>query len=120
MDALHEEMELLGGPRPSERVRRELRAYRVEARRPVVLGLWLPLVEQTEAAVLATLTPLLRKIRAPYLSLHGSDPGPGYEAWLRELVPSARVETWDGLGHWLHRIEPERFLKRVREFQAGT
>jgi pimeloyl-ACP methyl ester carboxylesterase len=120
VDALHEEMELLGGPRLPERVRRELRAYRVEARRPVVLGLWLPLVEQTEAAVAATLTPLLQQIRAPYLSLHGSDPGPGYEAWLRELVPGARVETWDGLGHWLHRVEPERFLKRVREFHART
>lgn len=119
-DALNEEMELLGGPRLPERVRRELRAYRVEARRPVVLGLWLPLVDETEESVVATLTPLLQQVRAPYLSLHGSDPGPGYEAWLRKLVPSARVETWDGLGHWLHRVEPERFLKRVREFQAET
>jgi pimeloyl-ACP methyl ester carboxylesterase len=120
VDALHEEMELLGGPRLPERVRRELRAYRVEARRPVVLGLWLPLVDQTEEAVVATLTPLLQQVRAPYLSLHGSDPGPGYEAWLRGLVQSARVETWDGLGHWLHRVEPERFVRRVREFHAAT
>jgi len=117
VEALNEEMELLGGPRLPERVRRELRGYRIEARRPVVLGLWLPLVEQTEEAVVATLTPLLRQVRAPYLSLHGSDPGPGYEAWLRELVPSARVETWEGLGHWLHRVEPERFVGRVREFR---
>jgi len=118
--ALNEEMELLGGPRLPERVRRELRAYRVEARRPVVLGLWLPLVDQTEESVLLPLTPVLRQIRAPYLSLHGSDPGPGYEAWLRQLVPTATVETWDGLGHWLHRVEPERFLKRVHAFHAAT
>jgi pimeloyl-ACP methyl ester carboxylesterase len=119
VDALNEEMELLGGTRLPERVRRELRAYRVEARRPVVLGLWLPLVDQTEDAVVATLTPLLQQVRAPYLSLHGSDPGPGYEAWLRALVPSARVETWDGLGHWLHRVEPERFLGRLQAFHAA-
>jgi len=118
VDALNEEMELLGGPRLPERVRRELRGYRVEARRRVVVGLWLPLAEQAEEAVVATLTPLLRRVRAPYLSLHGSDPGPGYEAWLRELVPSARVETWEGLGHWLHRVEPERFVRRMREFQG--
>jgi pimeloyl-ACP methyl ester carboxylesterase len=112
--ALNDEMELLGGPRLPERVRDELRGYRVEARRPVVLGLWLPLVDATEASVVEQLAPLLSQVRAPYLSLHGADPGPGYEAWLRALVPSAEVEVWDGLGHWLHRVEPERFLARVR------
>jgi hypothetical protein len=94
-------------------VRRELRACRVEARRPVVLGLWLPLVEQTEAAVAATLTPLLQQFRAPYLSLHGSDPGPGY--WLRELVPSARVETWEGHGSDRLRACPVRQCGRLRD-----
>lgn len=120
VDALNEEMELLGGPRLPERVRRELRGYRVEARRPVVLGLWLPLANETEESVLEPLTPLLRQIRAPYLSLFGDDPGPGYESWLRGLIPSATVETWPGLGHWLHRVEPERFLARVRAFHAAS
>jgi pimeloyl-ACP methyl ester carboxylesterase len=118
--ALNEEMELLGGPRLPERVRRELRGYRVEARRAAVLGLWLPLVNETEESVLAPLTPLLRQIRAPYLSLHGDDPGPGYESWLRGFIPTATVETWAGLGHWLHRVEPERFLARVRAFHAAS
>jgi pimeloyl-ACP methyl ester carboxylesterase len=116
--ALNEEMEQLGGPRLPERVRAELRAYRVEARRPVVLGLWLPLVEETEESVVATLAPLLAQVRAPYLSLHGDDPGEGYAAWLRALLPAAQVEIWPGLGHWLHRVEPERFLARVRAFHA--
>ena len=116
--ALNEEMESLAGPKLPERVRRELRAYRVEARRPVVLGLWLPLVDQTEDNVVASLAPLLQQVRAPYLSLHGADPGRGYGPWLRDLIPGAAVETWDGLGHWLHRVEPERFLARVAEFHA--
>ncbi|MBW1688806.1 MAG: alpha/beta fold hydrolase [Deltaproteobacteria bacterium] len=30
----------------------------------------------------------------------------------------ATVETWDGLGHWLHLVEPERFVARVRSFTA--
>jgi len=119
-DALNEEMELLGGPRLPERIRAELRAYRVEARRPVVQGLWLPLVDQDEAALSATLLPVLAQLRAPYLSLHGDDPGPGYAEWLRAAIPAAETELWPGQGHWLHRIEPERFAARVRAFQAST
>jgi pimeloyl-ACP methyl ester carboxylesterase len=119
-EELNAEMERLGGPKLPARVRDELRAYRVEARRPAVLGLWLPLVNQTEAAVLEPLAPLLRQIRASYLSLFGDDPGPGYEAWLRSFIPQAEVETWQGLGHWLHRIEPARFLARVRAFHAAS
>jgi pimeloyl-ACP methyl ester carboxylesterase len=118
--ALNDEMELLGGPALPARVRDELRGYRVEARRPVVLGLWLPLVDADEAAVIEQFAPLLAQVNAPYLSLHGVDPGPGYEEWLQKLVPSARVELWDGLGHWLHRVEPERFLARVRAFHRAA
>jgi pimeloyl-ACP methyl ester carboxylesterase len=85
-----------------------------------VLGLWMPLATQTEEAVLEPLAPLLRQIRAPYLSLFGEDPGPGYESWLRGFIPQAQVEVWPGLGHWLHRVEPARFLARVREFHAAS
>ena len=119
-DALDEEMALLGGPRLPQRIRDELRGYRVEARRPVVEQLWLPLVDQDEVALTATLLPVLASLHAPYLSLHGDDPGPGYAAWLREALPQAEVEVevWPGQGHWLHRIEPERFADRVRAFHA--
>jgi len=119
VEALNAEMEALGGPNLPARVRDELRRYRVPARRPVVLGLWLPLAGADEASVTASFAPLLRQVRAPYLSLHGDDPGPGYEAWLRGFVPTAQLEVWPGLGHWLHRVEPERFLARVRAFHRA-
>ena len=120
VETLNAELDALAGPRLPERVRSELRRYRVEARRAIVLGLWLPLVEATEDSLAAAFAPLLRQLRAPCLSLHGSDPGPGYAVWLRELVPSAEVEIWPGLGHWLHRVEPQRFLARVREFHRAS
>jgi pimeloyl-ACP methyl ester carboxylesterase len=116
--ALGEELETRAGSLLPERVRRELRAYRVPERRAAVLGLWLPLVDQTEARALETLAPLLARVRSPYLALHGSDPGPGYEEWLRERIPTARVETWEAHGHWLHRADPERFAARVQAFHA--
>ncbi len=120
VDALNEEMEQMAGPRLPAHLRDALRAYRVPARRDAVLGLWLPLVDQTEAGVLAVLEPLLARLEAPYLSLHGIDPGPDYEAWLRKRIAGARVEEWPGQGHWLHRIEPERFVARVRAFHADA
>ena len=83
-------------------------------------GLWLPLVDQQEAALTATLLPVLSQVHAPYLSLHGDDPGPGYAEWLRAAIPSARTEIWPGQGHWLHRIEPERFVARVRALHRGV
>jgi pimeloyl-ACP methyl ester carboxylesterase len=119
-EAMNEEMEIMGGAALPARLRDELRAYRVPEVRPPVLGLWLPLVEQTEERILETLRPLLAQLRAPYLSLHGLDPGPGYDDWLREALPHCpvEVEVWPGLGHWLHRIEAERFLARVASFHA--
>jgi pimeloyl-ACP methyl ester carboxylesterase len=118
--ALNAEMEELGGPRLPVGVRDGLRSYRVEARRPVVLGLWLPLVDATEDSVTAQLAPLLAQVRAPYLSLHGEDPGADYELWLRKVIPTAKTEVWPGLGHWLHRVEPERFLALLDRWDAVT
>ena len=117
---LDAELNELAGPALPARVRAELGRYRVEARRPVVLGLWLPVVDGSEESLTAAFAPLLQRVRSPYLSLHGDDPGPGYDAWLRAFIPSAEVEIWPGLGHWLHRVEPARFLARVREFHART
>jgi len=117
---LNAEMEELGGPRLPIGVRDGLRSYRVEARRPVVLGLWLPLVDATEDSVTAQLEPLLAQVRAPYLSLHGEDPGADYELWLRKVIPTAKTEVWPGLGHWLHRVEPERFLALLDRWSAVT
>jgi pimeloyl-ACP methyl ester carboxylesterase len=122
VEALDEEMEAMAGPALPARLREELRAYRVPERRPVVLGMWLPLVDQTEQRILDTLTPLLAQLRGPYLSLHGIDPGPGYEEWLRSALPGCEVavELWPGQGHWLHRIDPDRFLARTRAFHAKS
>jgi pimeloyl-ACP methyl ester carboxylesterase len=118
-DAMNKEMEALAGPALPAPVREELRRYRVPERQKVVTDLWLPIVDQTEEAVLAGFLPTLGKVRVPYLSLHGEAPGEGYADWLASVIPGARTEIWPGLGHWLHRVEPQRFLDRVRTFHAS-
>ncbi len=57
-----------------------------------------------------------RAVRCPYLAIHGIDPGPAYAAWLTGLIPTATVEVWEGLGHYPHLVDPDRFVRRLEEF----
>ena len=88
--------------------------------REVVLGIWEALLTTPPDELTATAEAILPRIVAPLLSLHGSPPPPDYESWLTALVPSARVEVWDGSGHLLHLVGPERFAARVRSLLADS
>lgn len=85
------------------------------ARQEVVTGVWSMVLDSDPAELQAFVDPMLRAVAAPYLAIHGGDPGPGYAGWLRERIASAAVEVWDGDGHYPHLVEPERFARRVRE-----
>ena len=82
--------------------------------RDVILGIWDTMLTTPPQELTALAEEFLPRIVAPLLSLHGSPPPADYEAWLTGLVPSAQVEVWDGTGHLLHLIDPERFADRVR------
>ncbi|MHB8827691.1 MAG: alpha/beta fold hydrolase [Acidimicrobiales bacterium] len=84
----------------------------------VVLDIWASVFELGEDELAAMVTNLAGSIHAPYLSLHGTDPGENYESWLSALVPQAVVERWAGAGHYPHLAEPERFLARLADFEA--
>ena len=58
-------------------------------------------------------------ISAPYLSLHGIDPGPGYADWLTGRIASATVEVWPDLGHYPQLVERDRFVQRVLDFDPA-
>lgn len=87
--------------------------------REVVLGVWEPLLGATDEQIDAAVAAMTAAISVPYLSLHGVDPGPGYDAWLRARVPSATIERWPGTGHYPHLIEPPRFVERVLAFDRS-
>lgn len=114
--AMNEMTDRMGGHRVPSRVLDELRQYRAKARQDFVLSLWRPLLTQDERAITAMVEPHLQQIRCPYLALHGEEPGAAYREWLTRVVPTAEIEVWDGQGHWLHRVDPERFAARIREF----
>jgi len=87
----------------------------------VVLGIWGGDLQQATPGQLADLAAgLLGAIRAPYLALHGSEPGPEYRAWLATTQPAITVEAWPGCGHYPHLVHPERLVDRVRRMDTGT
>lgn len=87
------------------------------ANRNVVLGIWETVLDTPSAELDQSVSMLASAIMSPYLSLHGSDPGSGYEDWLRSRVPSCTVEIWEGLGHYPHLVEADRFVERVDRFE---
>ena len=89
------------------------------ANQDVVLGIWGPMLDGPDPEVDAQVDAVLATLTMPYLSWHGIDPGPGYEAWLTERVPHAQYELLDGEGHFLHQVDPARFTARLRAFLAG-
>lgn len=94
-----------------------LRRHR-RADQTVVLATWASVFESTPEELDATVESLAAGITVPYLSLHGMDPGPDYAPWLQHLVPTATVEVWPDMGHYLHLVDPARFLSRLADFEA--
>lgn len=91
-------------------------------RRPVqevVLGVWAPLLELSPSDLDELVGSLTAGISVPYLALHGIDPGPEYGPWLEHAVPTSTLEVWEDSGHYPHLVHPQRFLDRVRAFEAA-
>lgn len=78
--------------------------------------MWGLVFDSSKEEVDAGVDGILATVMRPYLALYGTDLGPEYASWLTGAVPSATVETWDGLGHYSHLGEPDRFVARLEEF----
>jgi pimeloyl-ACP methyl ester carboxylesterase len=82
----------------------------------VVLGYWGEVVDSGADVLQSIVTGALQAIRAPYLAVMGhqvpEDERDYMQANLRDLL----IEEWDGQGHLLHLVDPERFAARVAAF----
>lgn len=107
----------MDGPLPSAE-----QARLAQVRQPlqhVVLGTWETVFESSSAQLDAMAAELAAQVKVPYLSLHGSDPGPEYADWLYRQIPTATIEVWADSGHYPHLVHPERFIARLAEFEAS-
>jgi pimeloyl-ACP methyl ester carboxylesterase len=109
--------ELDGGLTP-EPLRSSLLANRKAIHRDVALGVWDIAMKSTAEEINAMTGVVGNRVTAPYLAIHGTDQGDGYEEWLVERLPTAVVEWWDRAGHYLHLTHTDRFLNRLVEFEA--
>lgn len=112
-------LDAAGDQQLSPEARKVIRESRLRLKQEVVLGAWRTILEDDEATIERKVRAAIGGISAPYLSLFGNDPGPGYEAWLHESIPAAEVDLWAGLGHYPHLVDPKRFVQRLRAVMVG-
>ena len=115
--ALELMFDAMDGPLPAGE-QAALRDHR-HADQQVVLGTW----ARCSTPPPPSSTPPSRRwrcgITVPYLSLHGIDPGPDYgDVAARRSCPPRRWRCGPTSGHYLHLVEPARFLARLAEFEA--
>jgi len=109
----------LGADGLDEATASRLDELHASARQDVVLGVWGLLLDADIGELRTATDPVLAAIDVPYLAIHGGDPGPDYEPWLRATIPTATLEVGWGGGHYPHLLDPQRFADRVRAFDAG-
>ncbi len=91
----------------------------------VVLGVWGLLLTEPVESIAATVDAALGGYAGrdiAYLALFGIDPGDGYAEWLEARIPASVVEVWGSTseyGHYPHLVDPDRFVRRLREFWAA-
>jgi pimeloyl-ACP methyl ester carboxylesterase len=98
-----------------EDVGRQIEALHHAARQEVVVGYWAAVLDTDPDELTDAVTGVLQSVTAPYVSIHGRDPGDDYRAWLTAVLPTSTMEVWGTGGHYPHLADPERFARRLRE-----
>ena len=82
----------------------------------VVLGYWGEVVEKGPDVLQSMITTTLQAIRTPYLAVMGHQVSDDERDYLQANLGDVLIEEWDGQGHLLHLVDPERFAERVAVF----
>ncbi len=92
-------------------------ATRMRPDREVVLGVWETVFDTPPADLTAMVEPALAAFPVPYLAIFGTAIS-DEERRLLSLIPDVEIEEWDGLGHFVHLVDPSRTAGRIEAFDA--
>jgi pimeloyl-ACP methyl ester carboxylesterase len=95
---------------------REFISRNSHPRQDVAVSYWDELLAQTPeqmAAIVGREFTAVAATAVPYLLVLGAEPAPGLAERIRNTVPRATVEIWDGTGHFPHLAYPARFAERL-------
>jgi pimeloyl-ACP methyl ester carboxylesterase len=101
---------------PAERQR--LVRDNIRPQRDVVLETWNLTFDTPREEVAELIRAGLATVAAPYLGIFGA-PLSEQERGLQALIPQSTVEVWDGHGHWLHLVDPDRTAARIDAFASS-
>jgi pimeloyl-ACP methyl ester carboxylesterase len=90
----------------------------VKPRQEVVVALWADMLDGNANNVQPLLDDALTAIGCPYLAIFGSSLTSAART-AAEQIPNVTIEVWDGTGHLLHLVDPDRFVQRVETFEAS-
>lgn len=85
----------------------------------VVLGYWEQLFETGPAELQARVDEIVEKIEIPCLGVFGRPLTDG-ELERFGRLPEVQLEEWDGAGHFVHLVDPDRFATRLRQFVGAV
>jgi pimeloyl-ACP methyl ester carboxylesterase len=84
-------------------------------RQEVVVGYWEPLMQADPVELQASIDAQIARIDVPCLAVFGRRLMDGQRERL-ERLPAVQIEEWDGDGHFVHLVDPDRFAVRLRAF----
>jgi pimeloyl-ACP methyl ester carboxylesterase len=89
-----------------------------DVRQDVVLGYWEQLFQTGPAELQAWVDEIIEDIDVPCLGVFGRPLTDGERERFGRL-PDVQLEEWEGFGHFVHLVDPDRFAARIRQF-VGT
>lgn len=101
---------------PAER--QALTRDNIRPRQELVLEVWSAVLDSAPEELIAQVEAVLPSVAAPYLGIYGRELS-ATERRLQSLVPDSTVEVWDGMGHFVQLVDPDRTAARIAAFVDG-
>ena len=90
-----------------------------EVRQDVVLGYWEQLFQTGPAELQAWVDAMVESIQVPCLGIFGRSLTDG-ERERSARLPEVQLEEWEGAGHFVHLVDPDRFADRLGRFVGAV